>query len=63
MYKCEHCGLIFDEYNLDFKNTTYEDYFGCPIGSNTLLRLPVCPNCHSEEIDEYYEDEEEENDD
>ena len=59
MYKCEHCGEVFEEDCAEHINTTYEDYYGCPISSNTFLSIPVCPNCRSEEINEYYEDEEE----
>ena len=66
MLRCDRCGEIFSEDDAGRKKVCMEDYYG--VGSmfpdrhyKTFL---ICPNCGSEEIDEYYEcDEDEEEED
>ena len=48
--KCWNCEKEFDEY-LEI-NTSYEAYYGAPIGTFTLFTYPACPYCQSEEIEE-----------
>lgn len=58
MYKCEHCGRVFDE--PDIRHDTYESY--CGVGSlfpdSHGYDYNVCPHCGSEDFDEFYEEEE-----
>lgn len=47
MYKCNRCGHQFEEYKT--KQTTYEDYYGCPVPAITPMTLYICPNCDEED--------------
>lgn len=60
MYKCQDCGAIF--YEPDEKHTTYEWEYGVAdlFGSSHPLTISICPECGSENIDDYYEEEEDE---
>lgn len=62
MYKCYNCGAIFEE--PDYETISKEDYFGVgsmfPRYSHTYFTLETCPNCHSEDFDYYYEEDEDE---
>lgn len=61
MFRCLNCGEEFNE--PDELRTTYEAYYG--VASDFPDRHPmvlgVCPNCHSDdidEVDEIYEEDE-----
>lgn len=60
MWKCLNCGYEFEEPSWQW--TSYEAYYGVSslFGNSTSLTLLVCPNCESDDIDEYNEEEEEE---
>ena len=53
--KCWNCEKEFDE-PLEI-NTSYEAYYGAPIGTFTLFTYPACPYCQSEEIEEIGDEE------
>lgn len=62
MFRCLDCGEVFDE--ADELYTTYESYYGVAsdFPDRTPLTLEVCPRCESDQIDEiddFYEEEEE----
>lgn len=48
-YKCYECGHVFNEEDAD----TRKDYVGEFWGAPAYQDLPICPNCGSEELDEY----------
>lgn len=65
-YQCERCGEIFDD--PEYVTFCYEDEYGVSsmFPNRTYGEYAVCPNCGSEEIEEYCEpdeDDEEENED
>ena len=64
MYKCGNCGAVFEEPG--YETISHEDYCGVghmfPRASHHYFTLAFCPECHSDDIDDYYEDEEEEDD-
>lgn len=51
MYRCNHCGDLFTEPSS--VKTSYEAQFGIRDGRYTPMRLSICPNCQSEEIEDY----------
>lgn len=59
-WKCDRCGSIFDEPEL--VSYCKEDYNGVSdlFGRRTWGNYPVCPDCGSEDIDTYLDEEEEE---
>ena len=61
-YRCERCGEIFDEDDLDYE----EWYEWHPYGEGRVPERwtePTCPFCGSELIEEYYGDEEDKEED
>jgi len=58
MWKCERCGAVFGE--PEYKEFCYEDY--CGVGemfpNKHYGTYGVCPECRSEDIDTYYDDDE-----
>ena len=59
-WECQDCGKRFDD--PEIRHTTYESYYGVSnmFENSTDLELYICPCCGSEDIKEFYEDEEEE---
>lgn len=59
MYRCERCGEIFDE--PDHKEICLESYYGvCSMFSDRHYEsIPICPKCGTQDIEEYYEGDEE----
>ncbi len=55
MMKCYNCGLIFKEEDADVRSECVGDFWGSP----AYMDFNICPNCHSDEIDETDEKEEE----
>lgn len=53
MYRCEHCGAIFD--TPGSKSYCLEDYngVGSLFGNRTYGNYDVCPECESENFDPY----------
>lgn len=60
MYKCNHCGEIF-EYPAG-KDYCYEEYCGVSslFGDRHYGTYECCPVCESEDFDPYHPDDEEE---
>ena len=59
LYKCDCCGEIFDEDELEYEiETNCSECWGSPAYED--YSVPVCPFCGSEDIDETYDDEEDE---
>ena len=68
-YKCEECGEIFDECHAGSRDFCHEDDLGlggCFSVNGASPRhygsYMVCPECGSEQYDNYYDDEEENED-
>ena len=60
MLKCYECGCIFDEDEADERSECVGEFWGSPAYQSFM----VCPECGSDEIDDYEEEnEEDENDD
>lgn len=55
-YKCYNCGKIFDEEDSGFKRELVGEFWGAPAYESVM----VCPECRSDDLDEYTEEEEEE---
>ena len=60
-YICADCGAIFDKNEARYEEVCMEDYYG--VGNlfpdrhyNTFM---ICPECGSEDVDDYYEEDEE----
>ena len=57
MWRCDNCGAEFEEPAVE--EICMEDYFG--VGSlfrdRHYKNITVCPNCRSEDIDEFFDDE------
>ena len=61
MYICEHCGAIFDEPRLSTHYESRGEYWGFPAYEKMVYAY--CPECGSEDINDYYPDDEDEYDD
>ena len=59
MFRCLDCGEIFEE--TDEIRTTYEAYYGVAsdFHHHTPMMLEVCPNCHSDNIEDFFEEDDE----
>lgn len=57
MWICENCKEIFDE--PDYESICAEDYYGVSsmFNSCNYIDIKVCPECGSDEIEEYYDEE------
>ena len=55
-YKCCNCDCVFDEQDAGERSECVGEFWGSPAYQTYM----VCPECDSEEIDEYTEDEEQE---
>ena len=53
MWKCEECGCIFEEDEMDSYQECVGEFWGFP----AYETFYCCPNCNSEAIDEYDETE------
>ena len=51
MYRCNHCGDLFT--TPGSVKTSREAQFGIRDGGHTPMRLSICPNCQSDEIEDY----------
>lgn len=58
MYKCEHCGKVFDEPHIHKYHEYRGEYWGFP--SYEDVYEETCPYCGEENFFEYDEDEEDE---
>ena len=58
MYKCARCGEIFDE--PEYKEFCFESYYGVSsmFSDKHYGTAPICPNCGTEDIEDYYEGDE-----
>lgn len=65
MYKCNQCGKLNHEDDLEIINTSYESYYGVGgmFASRTPLTLRLCAYCKSEEIERCEQDEQQPNHD
>lgn len=59
MYRCEHCREIFEE--PEQRQICYEDEYDVSslFPDKHYGYVSVCPRCGAEEIENYYEEEEE----
>lgn len=57
MFVCNHCGEIFNE--PEYEQVCWEDYYGVSamFDSRNYSDVEVCPECYSDDIEEYYGDE------
>ena len=55
MIKCYDCGAVFQDYEAREKQEFVSEFWGAPAYAN----IKICPECGSEEIEEYDEDEDE----
>ena len=56
IYKCGNCGRVFSEDKADTRKEFVGEFWGAPAYQNIL----VCPDCRSDEIEEYTGEGEEE---
>ena len=49
MIKCYICGAVFEDSEVRTREEYVSEFFGKP----TFVRIPFCPVCGSEDIDEY----------
>jgi len=59
VYKCKECDTIFQNDEVIIEETTFEAYYGVVsmFQNNNPFRIYKCPNCLSESIEEYNEEE------
>ena len=50
IYKCDNCGRVFTDEQADTRKECVGEFWGAPAYKEYL----VCPDCKSDEIDEYY---------
>lgn len=57
MFFCNDCGAIFEE--PEYERVCWEDYYGVSSMFNNYNYgdVEVCPECTSEDIEEYYGEE------
>ena len=55
IYKCDNCGLVFPENKVETRRELVGEFWGAP----AYQEIRVCPDCHSDEIEEYIPNEEE----
>lgn len=60
-FECCDCGEIFDEDDADSRRICLEEEYGVAsmFPDRHYQDIMVCPHCGSEELDEYYEYEDE----
>lgn len=51
MIRCNNCGSVFDDSEMDEIYDPIGEYHGSP----AYERICICPNCHSDELDEVRE--------
>lgn len=54
IYKCGNCGRVFTDEQADTRKELVGEFWGAPAYKEYLC----CPDCRSDEIEEYYESEE-----
>ena len=66
-YKCDNCDSIVDKEDIEYKEESYESYYGVTdLPGRHYFDLLICPVCgQADELYEYteYEEEEEEEED
>lgn len=55
IYKCGDCGRVFSEDQAETRSECVGEFWGAPAYKEYL----VCPDCRSDEIEEYHESEDE----
>ena len=62
MLKCADCGEIFDEDEVVYERVCWEDYYGVSgsFPNKNYGNIATCPQCGSEELEDYWEDDDEE---
>ena len=62
MLICQDCGETFDEDEVVYERVCWEDYYG--VGSSFQNKnygsMATCPYCGSDELEDYYEEDEDE---
>ena len=60
MFKCCDCGEIFNESEAEVKRICLEDEYGVSsmFTDRHYQDIITCPNCGSEELEVYYEEDE-----
>ena len=60
MLICNKCGQILSEDELEYERVCWEEYYG--VGSmfpnKNYGDISICPECGSDDLDEYHEDDE-----
>jgi len=56
IYKCENCGRVFPEEQADTRKELVGEFWGAP----AYKEYYCCPDCRSDEIEEYESEGEEE---
>ena len=61
MLMCCDCGFVFDEDDAESKEICLEDEYGVSslFHGRAYRDIMICPECGCEELDDYFEDEEE----
>lgn len=59
MLKCCDCGCVFDEDDADKRSECVGEFWGSPAYDSYL----VCPDCGSDDIEDYEEEESEDEED
>lgn len=62
MLICADCGEIFDEDEVVYESVCWEDYYGVgrDFPDKHYGSVATCPHCGSEELEDYYEEDEDE---
>lgn len=61
MLRCANCGEIFDEDEAVYESVCWEDYYGVggSFPNKNYGSVATCPHCGSEELEDYWEDDDE----
>lgn len=62
MLKCVRCGETFDEDDVVYETVCWEDYYGvgASFQNKNYGSMATCPYCGSDELEDYYEEDEDE---
>jgi DNA-directed RNA polymerase subunit RPC12/RpoP len=60
MFKCDNCGAIIEDDEVEYERVCWEDYYGVGgmFPNKNYGTLAVCPACGSEDIEEMEDDDE-----
>ena len=60
MMRCAECEAIFEDGDIVYETVCWEDYYGVSsmFESKHYGSVATCPHCGSEEIEDYWEDDE-----